>query len=275
MEIVHIVLGKANPNRLNGVNKVVYNLATEQVKAGKNVQVWGLTPNPTYDFPERNFETVLFKMYRNPFQLDQALQHALIQKPNAVYHLHGGWIPAFYSLAKLFSKHQIKFVLTPHGAYNTLAIQQSKIKKWFYFNLFEKHLLRAVHQVHAIGASETEGLKKLSPQTQSFLLPYGFAASINQVAHPKEKDFTLGFVGRLDMHTKGLDLLLKAFNLFQKKISNSKLWIIGDGDSRKTLEQICKNDQLQNVVFWGSKFGAEKDELISRMHVFTHPSRNE
>jgi hypothetical protein len=35
MEIIHIILGKANPDRLNGVNKVVYNLATEQTMAGK------------------------------------------------------------------------------------------------------------------------------------------------------------------------------------------------------------------------------------------------
>ena len=27
MKIIHIVLGKANPNRMNGVNKVVHNLA--------------------------------------------------------------------------------------------------------------------------------------------------------------------------------------------------------------------------------------------------------
>jgi hypothetical protein len=43
MEIIHIVLGKANPDRMNGVNKVVYQLATKQVEFGENVAVWGLS----------------------------------------------------------------------------------------------------------------------------------------------------------------------------------------------------------------------------------------
>ena len=43
MEIIHLVMGKANPQRMNGVNKVVYQLATKQAEAGIKVQVWGFT----------------------------------------------------------------------------------------------------------------------------------------------------------------------------------------------------------------------------------------
>ena len=43
MEIIHIVLGKANPDRMNGVNKVVYQLATKQADFGEKVAVWGIT----------------------------------------------------------------------------------------------------------------------------------------------------------------------------------------------------------------------------------------
>ena len=35
MEIIHIVLGKANPERMNGVNKVVFQLATKQAESGR------------------------------------------------------------------------------------------------------------------------------------------------------------------------------------------------------------------------------------------------
>ena len=63
MEIIHIVLGKANPDRLNGVNKVVYNMASEQVKAGKKVSVWGITKDIQHNYPERIFNTTLFKSH--------------------------------------------------------------------------------------------------------------------------------------------------------------------------------------------------------------------
>ena len=275
MEIIHIVLGKANPNRLNGVNKVVYNMATEQTMAGKNIQVWGLTDNPVHDYPERNFQTMLFKASRFPFLIDSELKSAIKKNRKAIFHLHGGWIPAFSSLAKYFKKNNIKFVLTPHGAYNEVAMQRSSFTKKVYFHLFEKTLLKTVYKVHSIGKSEVQGLQNISKSTSSFLMPYGFQYNQNDTTSIKNEDFTIGFVGRLDTHTKGLDLLMEAFYLFQKTTPNSKLWIIGDGEGRTYIENFIKENKLNNVVMWGKKFGMEKDELISKMHVFAHPSRNE
>jgi len=275
MEIIHIVLGKANPDRLNGVNKVVYHMAKEQSKAGKKVQVWGITTNPVHDFPERNFETILFQAEKFPFAVNQELKKAILSNGQAVFHLHGGWVPVYSSLAGLFAKHGIRYVLTPHGAYNTVAMKRSSFRKKIYFHLFEKSLLRRVHKVHAIGKSEVDGLNRIFPKADSFLLPYGFDFNENTSKPFKNEDFTIGFVGRLDTHTKGLDLLMEAFDLFQKKYPHSKLWIIGEGEGKTYLENFIAEKQLNNVVLWGKKFGKEKDELIAKMHVFAHPSRNE
>jgi glycosyltransferase involved in cell wall biosynthesis len=85
----------------------------------------------------------------------------------------------------------------------------------------------------------------------------------------------IGFMGRLDVYTKGLDLLMDAFGNFQKTNANSQLWIIGDGKGKSFLENCIQEKQLQNVIFWGKKFGKEKEDLLSKMHVFAHPSRNE
>jgi glycosyltransferase involved in cell wall biosynthesis len=141
--------------------------------------------------------------------------------------------------------------------------------------LFEKPLLRSVHRVHAIGKSEVDGLKGIFPKADSFLLPYGFDFNDEVVKPLKNENFTIGFVGRLDTHTKGLDLLVEAFYLFQKKYPDSKLWIIGEGEGQAYLENFISENQLQNVALWGKKFGQEKDALIGKMHVFAHPSRNE
>lgn len=275
MEIIHIVLGKANPNRLNGVNKVVYQLATEQSKAGKNVQVWGITPEPTHDYPARNFKTVLFLAEKFPFALAAELKAAILSNKNAVFHLHGGWVPVFSSIAKFFQKHRVQYVLTPHGAYNTIAMQRSGLRKKLYFQLFEKRTIQGARKVHAIGESEVAGLQAIYPQAKSFLLPYGFDFDENVGYPQKNENFTIGFVGRLDTHTKGLDLLMHAFYNFQMHRPNSKLWIIGAGDGEAYLRKFVAEKKLTNVVFWGKKFGAEKDALISQMHVFAHPSRNE
>lgn len=274
MEVIHLVLGKANPDRLNGVNKVVNNMATEQVKAGKNVKVWGVAADTTHDYPDRNYETIIFKAERSAFRVDAELKKAIVKHKTAVFHLHGGWVPLFYRLAKIFIQHEIKYVITPHGAYNTIAMQRSYWKKKAYFHLFEKTLLTHAHKVHAIGSSEVSGLSTLIADHKSFLLPYGFDIDTT-TASDKNDTFTIGFVGRLDTHTKGLDLLLEAFANFQKTHTYSTLWIIGGGEGKEFLEAYIKKNALQNVVLWGKKFGAEKDALVSKMHVFAHPSRNE
>ena len=278
MEIIHLILGKANPERMNGVNKVVYQMATQQAKFGKKVAVWGITKELTVNFKERDFETKLFSAHKNPFKIDEQLKKALIRlNKNTCIHLHGGWIPVYASLSKFLTKNYIPFVLTPHGAYNTIAMQRSKWAKAIYFQLFESNLLKNARKIHSIGDSELDGLNKIFPNKKSFLLPYGYELNqITPIDTKKSSDFIIGFVGRIDIYTKGLDLLLDAFQEFSKNKPNSKLWIIGDGTEMAALKGLANKLEISNqTIFFGSKFGKEKDDLIAQMTVFAHPSRNE
>jgi len=278
MEIVHLILGKANPDRMNGVNKVVYQLATKQKDAGKRVSCWGVTKNLTHDYGDRNFETLLFQAHRNPFKIDQTLKkHLLLQKTGIVVHLHGGWVPLYASLSLFLKKNKIPYVLTPHGAYNTIAMERSGWTKKIYFQLFEKNLLKNARKIHSLGKSEIEGLQKLYPNNKSVLIPYGFDLPVERNITPQKSDlFIVGFIGRLDIYTKGLDLLVEAFYNFASNKKNVVLWIIGDSNEKSILEKSILEKNLQNsVVLWGSKYGDEKTNLLKQMTVFTHPSRNE
>ena len=279
MEIIHVVLGKANPNRMNGVNKVVYQLATEQVRANKSASVWGISKDLTHNYGERLFKTELFKSQRNPFSIDANLMKRILEKKGrAFFHIHGGWIPAFYTVSKFLFENNMPFVFTPHGAYNSIAIEKNKKVKLFYFRFFEKKILERASKIHCIGKSEIQGLNKLYETNKTYLLPYGF--EIKSIESPIEKEqnsfFTVGFVGRIDVYTKGLDLLLEAFSKFAEKEPESRLWIVGDGlDADKLKKHIlsCKNHE--NITCFGAKFGIDKDLLIVKMDVFVHPSRNE
>lgn len=278
MEIIHLVLGKANPDRMNGVNKVVFQLATEQATSGRAVEVWGITARPVHDYGERHFRTRLFKAQYFPFGIDPALKAALkAKKGGAIVHLHGGWIPVYASLSAYMSSIGMPFVLTPHGAYNTIAMRRSGWQKKLYFRLFEKKMLRRAQQIHAIGQSEVSGLAAIFPNEKSTLLPYGYRAAGSQEPQMNTNaHFTIGFIGRLDIYTKGLDLLLEAFALFHKECPGAQLWIVGDSAEKSTLQaDIDRRGLTAAVRLWGSKFGNEKADLLQNMHVFAHPSRNE
>lgn len=280
MEIIHIILGKANPERMNGVNKVVYQLATQQSHSGRNVKVWGITKNISHDYGDRNFETRLFQAKTNIFQIDRKLSSAIIKAKDrdVIFHLHGGWIPTFFTIVSLISRCKMSFVFTPHGAYNTIAMKKSKWLKKIYFQLFEKRILKKASTIHCIGKSEVDGLKTIIKNPNVSLMPYGF--EINAVPtdskNKTNKKFIIGFVGRLDIYTKGLDLLLDAFKLFNDREKNANLWIIGDSDQRSKLKQMVASRGLrEDVILWGSKFGNDKLNLLNKMDVFAHPSRNE
>ncbi len=277
MEIVHLVLGKANPERMNGVNKVVYQLAVAQAAAGRRVSVWGITRDPTPNFPPRPFGTRLFRAYRNKFKLDPALVKAVLDEGgDKVFHLHGGFNPGIAAAARLLAKRGRRFVFTPHGAYNLIAFRKSRWMKTLFFRLYERPMLRDAAAIHSLGKSEVDGLQQLFPNNKSMLIPYGFQAPAVPLSEAAPGPFVIGFCGRLDWYTKGLDLLLEAFARFAAAEPDATLWIIGDGQDKEQLtEMIAANGLRSRVKLWGSRFGTEKDDILRQCTVFAHPSRNE
>ncbi len=284
MEVIHLVLGKVNPQRMNGVNKVVYELATRQHAAGTRVEVWGITANPVHDYPERSFTTRLFKASRNPFGISAELKQALQGLTSAtVVHMHGGFIPVFFRASEVLNQVGVPFVFTPHGSYNVVALQKGNWKKKLYLPLFEKPLLRNATLVHSLGRSEVDGLHRLIADKPAQLIPYGFDAEelkdayyLHQHQRRLDKPMVIAFCGRIDIHTKGLDVLVEAFAGLLSEGADAVLWLIGDSKQRAELQNSAEALGIErNVIFHGARYGQEKLELLAGADLFVHPSRNE
>lgn len=281
MEIIHLILGKANPNRMNGVNKVVNSLATYQVKQGFSVSVWGITENMVANYPARNYNTVLFPRNRNKFTLCHVLKVSLerITKPT-IFHIHGGFIPDFYHVAKKLVELKIEYVFTPHGAYNIQALKKNKLLKKVYFMLAEKYIAQNAKAMHCIGASEMDMFHAKEIPVNHVLIPNGQNIEELTYEYKQIKDVNhpiFGFCGRIDIKTKGLDLLFKAFAHYRhKRNKEGELWIIGDSNNLITLKLLARKLKIANDVhFFGKKFGEEKLNIMANMTTFFHPSRNE
>lgn len=95
---------------------------------------------------------------------------------------------------------------------------------------------------------------------------------------PPEKHENLGsndflFVGRLD-EQKGLDYLIKAMDIIKSKESNVRLFIVGDGQLRNHLEELCKKLELENhIVFVG--FTHDVLRYYQSAKIFVLPSLSE
>lgn len=276
MKIIHLILGKANPNRMNGVNKVVYSLATKQHELGYDVEVWGISEDQIHNYPFRSFNTQLFKKYKNPFKIGLELKNR-IQLEKATFHLHGGFVPQYYLLSKIIVESGNKYVFTSHGSYNKEALKKSRLRKKIYFQLFENSVVKKAHVAHFIGISEYNHVTKLIKKRSKILVPNGQEIP-SQIYPVKGDKLIFGFCGRIKIHVKGLDLLLAGYAKFlaNNEQTNSELWIIGDGDELQKLIDLVRVYKLEKqVVLYGAKYGEEKNQLIAQMDVFCHTSRYE
>lgn len=278
--IVHIVLGKANPNRQNGVNRVVFELAMSQFYNGHTVQIWGITKNPIVNFYERPFETRMFQDSPLKFKLSPELKEAIKSaKSGTVFHLHGGFLPQLFSIARRLKKANQEYIYTPHGAFNAQAVKRSKWKKNIYINLFEKSIVAQARFVHVIGKSEIKGTKGLFRRIRRIeLVPNGHKGSTGLSLKPTTKINTIhfGFLGRIDIQTKGIDILLNGFETFLENGRDGILHIAGGGMDHEKLKQIISEKNLDNFVqLHGPVFGKEKDQFLASLDYLCLTSRNE
>jgi glycosyltransferase involved in cell wall biosynthesis len=277
-KIIHIALGKANPQKQNGVNKVINELIKAQRKQGFEVELWGITNSPNKLIENRDYTYHLFK--KKGFLLDQKLVKKIkeIKSPNQViFHFHGSFTPDLYRVSVLLRQKNIKYIVTPHGAYNEIAIEKGFYKKWLFIHLFEKKYIKNAAFVQLLGASELIGLKKHFKNYNYKIIPNGHHFNISlerKVFHKMH----FGYVGRIDVFGKGLKELIQGFQWFIEihKPKNAKLHIIGNGPDLAMLQQLSSHLKLDDyIVFHGSVFGDEKDALMKELDALILPSRGE
>ncbi|MBL4707167.1 MAG: glycosyltransferase [Flavobacteriales bacterium] len=233
------------------------------------------------NFPDRDYKTELFFSLKNKFTINSLLVERIKTcNSKTIFHIHGGFIPEFYHLSRILKKEKLAYVFTPHGAYNHKAMEKNKWVKRLYFNCFEKSLVKNAKAIHCIGDSEVSSLLNLVPRSNCILIPNGQNIEDLKFEYTnlkKRKCLVFGFCGRIDIHTKGLDYLLKGFAQFlNNSEEGGELWVIGDGDELKDLKAMAQELGIASkVTFFGKRFGKEKLNIMANMDAFYHPSRNE
>lgn len=275
--IVHVVLGKANPDRPNGVNRVVHHLACAQVETGRDVQVWGITADPGAPTPNRDYALRLFEPGGNRFTIHKELAQAVSSLPGEVtFHLHGGFLPEFSRLGKMIRAAGHSYVFTPHGAYREQALQKSPWVKRLAWRVYERSTVRGARAVQAFTAVEAQDTSRLAPNAPIAIVANGQ----DPMDPPVPTDLwvqrpAFGYLGRLTAHTKGLDAIVEAFSVFAASNPGS-LTLIGEGEDHDSLLRKVREHGLESRVhFTGALFGEEKCSMLASFDLFVHPSRHE
>lgn len=103
-------------------------------------------------------------------------------------------------------------------------------------------------------------------QTEKFLFDSKKRIDLRKKYGIGNETIVVGCVGRLS-EQKNQQFLIDVFSDYQKLNSDSQLWLVGDGDKRKALEEkALQKCSTGSVVFWGQR--SDVSELLQAMDMF-------
>ena len=280
MKIIHLVIGKGNPDRPNGVNRVAYNSAKYQKLAGHDVSIWGITATPNGETYEHNYSLRLFqnKSKLRRFSLDPALKQAIkeLSEPT-VFHFQGVFIPEFYAVARLLKKYGHRWVVAPHGAYIDTSMKHNALVKKIFLRFFDRYILQNALALHAAAPGVNDAIKSYAPNLREVIIPYGqnfedLKFTPTPIERPHRPVFS--YCGRFARAHKGLDIMIDAFALYKQKGGTGVLWMIGNGPDEDFIrERVAQHNLQESVLFLGPMYGEEKANRHHWADIFVHTSR--
>tara|TARA_B100001057_G_C22862737_1_gene955251 strand:- start:1973 stop:3097 length:1125 start_codon:yes stop_codon:yes gene_type:complete len=277
MKILHFIIGKANPNRANGVNHVIHGLCKYGSIAGNDMVVVGLSKNMNKSFELVNREEFQVRAFRNFFKgcLPEIKKEL---KSVDIVHLHSVWKPYNSIIAYYCKKYSVPYIITTHSGLTDDRIKQSKyILKKMYHICFQERLFNDAAGVHAITNEEIFDVSKLTKNKNIFFVPNGIDTSKNLYSSKtydfaKDRCFKFGYLGRfaIEKNIEGLILgIAKLPENLKHKIECSLIGPI-DNDAKK-LKSLVRKLKLENQIkFTGPIYGSEKFQKLRDLDFYIH-----
>jgi glycosyltransferase involved in cell wall biosynthesis len=165
------------------------------------------------------------------------------------------------------------YVVVPHGVFHPRVLKRRRRRKQLWnFALERRHLEHAL-AAHIFFPEEKDGLSSLGIDLPLIIAPTGFQPP-DGVAWQGEGGYLL-WLGRFDIETKGLDLLLEAMCSLEPE-ERPELRLHGPewrGGKRGLQWQIERLELARWVTIGAPTYGHEKWNLLRRAAGFVYPSR--
>ena len=206
---------------------------------------------------------------RVPVGLEQLLE------AKDVLVLHSGWAYHNVVAARAALRSRIPYVLTPHGAYEPNVFRRSRrTSKRLWWTVFERRLVTRASAVHLFFEEEQQQLRQLGYTGPVIVAPTGLTTIPDSTTTAARSKFLL-WMGRFDIETKGLDLLLQALALLPPRTRpQARLHGPDWRAEKRQTEQLVRDLHLEDVVTIGPPlYGAQKWEVLRECGVFVFPSR--
>jgi len=276
MNILHVIEGKANPNRANGVNQVIYGLAKYQSRAGHSVRIFGMSSG-LGDFHEKvDWEGFSVDVYKGLNNRTWPYLKRMISEADVI-HLHSVWKKYNVEIGRYLEKINKPYVITAHCGLTEDRIKQSNyLIKTLFHALFQRRLYERASVVHALTREESTGLfKYCDNRIEVINNGVDFDTYGRYVYRIKNRDkIVLGYLGRLSTE-KNVDNLVRALNYIPRELRERvELRLIGPiGKGMHNIESFIREQGVQdNVKLLGGKYGEDKIKELLDLDIYIHPA---
>jgi glycosyltransferase involved in cell wall biosynthesis len=172
--------------------------------------------------------------------------------------VHGMFNPFAPRLARAARRGGIRTIAQPHDPYAPAVFAERRLSKALYWITFERPFLRSVDAIQLYAPSHHQHLVRLGVETPAFVVPAGIsdvalarAAKVRMTRLDEPRDHVrLLFLGRFDIHNKGLDLLLEAIARTPAVRSQVQLECVGacEASEYAAVDQIIRRLGLSGSV---------------------------
>ncbi len=196
-------------------------------------------------------------------------------------HIHELWLYAQFVSARLATKFNIPYVVTPHGELDDWRLGQKAYRKKIFGLLFQRRIHQKASCIHALTKFEESSIVSFSGNNTPIIvipnsIPDFILSEDNNTKRANNKPYIL-FLGRIQL-VKGCFELLKAYTSW---IGNETydLAFAGsfEGESYRELilKWVAENKLEDKVIFKGLVTGPEKYNLLKNASLFVLPSFSE
>jgi glycosyltransferase involved in cell wall biosynthesis len=199
---------------------------------------------------------------------------------DALYVLNGIFHPGACALAGLLRKLDVPYIVAPHDPYHPTIFSKNSLLKWPYWILRERPMLNGALAIQVLDARHGQWLARLGVRSAVIETTNGYAPSdvlpAEQLRWNQDGRPSAIFMGRIDSHNKGLDILIDAVCGVSRE-SRPKLTIQGPdwGDRAALKAQARRLGATDFVSFPEADFNVTSASLIARHDIFCLVSRFE
>jgi glycosyltransferase involved in cell wall biosynthesis len=208
---------------------------------------------------------------RGPLRVPADLEEIL---PGSDYLImHSGWVMHNVRAGEIAHRKGVRYIVTPHGAYDPNVLARRRASKRTWWTLMERRLVAHASIVHVFFEEERTMMRRLGYQGQVLVVPSG--VRLPHGIESADDDRHVLWMGRFNVHHKGLDVLLNAVARLPER-ERPPVRLHGPdwrGGKAQTVNLIRRLGLERTVTVGPALYGDSKWGALSKASLFVFASR--